>query len=250
MPGFLRLTATNDTGSVKRGKKRSQHTNTMLNIRNKKELDKKLRDVHLYCFTPGSFLRGRDPLAVSAAQIKGGADVIQLREKDMAKKDILDLGLKLRQITRQKGVLFIVNDDIEIALKTDADGVHLGQDDTPISIARPVMKEKLIGISTHSVEQAIEAINSGADYIGVGPVFKSTTKDEYEPVGIDLLLKIRDISPIPYVAIGGISLNNIEQLTKAHCHSAAVISDIMNAADITKRCRELKHALVKKQKHC
>ncbi len=216
----------------------------MLDFCKKKDLEKRLRAVRLYCFTPGNLFRNRDPVAVSAAQIKGGADVIQLREKGMPRKDMLDLGLKLRQLTKQKGVLFIVNDDIDLAVATDADGVHLGQNDTPISIARPLMREKLIGISTHSVEQAKEAINSGADYIGVGPVFKSQTKAEYEPAGLDLLLKIRDMSPIPYVAIGGISINNIVHLTKVCCYSAAVISDIMKASDITKRCRELKHALL------
>jgi thiamine-phosphate pyrophosphorylase len=205
---------------------------------------KSLDKIQLYCFSPGKFLKDRDSVELITAQIRGGADVIQLREKEMSKRDRLELGLKIRELTRQEGVLFIVNDDVDLALILDADGVHLGQDDIPIRFARPLMKDKIIGVSTHSLKQAEEAVASGADYIGVGPVFETETKEDREDlVGLSLLSKIRDIGPIPYVAIGGIGKDNIVSLAKAGCHRAAVISDIMLAPDIEQRCRMIKQRL-------
>jgi len=205
---------------------------------------KSLADVRLYCFSPGRFLKGRDPVEIVSAQIKGGADVIQLREKDMSRRGRLELGLKLRRLTRQEGILFIVNDDVDLALILDADGVHLGQDDIPIRFARPLMKDKIIGVSTHSLKQVKEAVASGADYIGVGPIFETATKEDREElVGLDLILKTKDICPIPYIAIGGIGINNIKPLTEAGCHRAAVISDILLAPDVEERCRSLKNLL-------
>lgn len=208
-------------------------------------LHSQLENVHLYCFSPGGFLRGRDPIEIVSAQIKGGADVIQLREKDMSRRDRLELGLKLRVLTRREGVLFIVNDDIDIAIILDADGVHLGQEDIPIRFARPLMKEKIIGISTHSLEQAETALEEGADYIGIGPVFETVTKADREPlIGPDLLSRLRHMCPIPYIAIGGVSKDNIGALVEAGCHRAAVISDIMLAPDIEKHCKEIRRSLL------
>jgi len=206
---------------------------------------KSLADVRLYCFTPGQFLKERDPVEIVMAQIRGGADVIQLREKEMSKKGRLTLGAKIRDLTRQEGVFFIVNDDVDLALILDADGVHLGQDDIPIRAARALMKDKIIGVSTHSLDQARDAVSSGADYIGVGPIFETLTKKDREAlVGLDLLRRIKDICPIPYVAIGGIGKDNIAAVTAAGCHRAAVISDILLAPDIADRCRILKEMLV------
>ena len=181
---------------------------------------------------------------MAAAQIRGGADVIQLREKEMSRRGRLELGLRLRRLTKGEGVLFIVNDDVDLALILDADGVHLGQDDIPIQYARPLMKDKIIGISTHSIEQVREAVASGADYIGVGPVFETTTKEDREPlIGLDLLARIRDNCPVPYVAIGGISKDNVRSLRAVGCERAAVISDVLLAPDIEERCRILKRML-------
>ena len=203
-----------------------------------------LHAAKLYCFTPGIFLNDMDPVEVVAAQIRGGADIIQLREKEKRRKARLELGMRIRELTRDEGVLFIVNDDIDLAMILDADGVHLGQDDIPIRYARPLMQDRLIGISTHNLEQAEEAIVSGADYIGVGPVFETATKpDRDQTVGIEFLRKIKEICPIPYVAIGGIGLDNITEVVAAGCRKVAVISDIMLSHDIEKRCRMLKKIL-------
>jgi thiamine-phosphate pyrophosphorylase len=163
----------------------------------------------------------------------------------MSKKHKLELGFKLREITLKHNVLFIVNDDVDLAIILESDGVHLGQDDIPINYARPLMGDKIIGISTHSLEQAKEAVSSGADYIGIGPVFETSTKENRENlVGPELLLEIHKICRIPYIAIGGIGLNNVDAVIKAGCQRAAVISDILMAPDVEGRCRQLKSRLL------
>jgi len=205
---------------------------------------KSLEDVRLYCFSTGDFLMGRDPIEMVAAQIKGGADVIQLREKNMPKKDALELGLAIRDLATREGVLFIVNDALDLALILEADGVHLGQDDIPIKYARPLFKDKIIGISTHSLDQAREAVQSGADYIGIGPAFKTETKTKADPVvGIDLILKVKGLSPVPVIAIGGIGETNIDLLVKRGIRRVAIISDILSSKDIEAKTRALKEKL-------
>lgn len=187
----------------------------------------------------------RDPIEMVSDQIKGGADVIQLREKDMPKREKLELGLAIRKVTTQEGVLFIVNDDLDLALILDADGVHLGQDDIPIKYARPLLKDKIIGISTHSLDQAREAIDSGADYIGIGPVFKTGTKIKVDPVvGTDLILTVKALSPIPVIAIGGIGGKNIDLLVRRGIKRVAIISDILSSKDIEAKTRALKEKLI------
>jgi thiamine-phosphate pyrophosphorylase len=201
-------------------------------------------EVRLYCFTPGPFSRNRDPVRLVADQIKGGADVIQLREKELTKRKRLLMGFKIRELTRKTGVLFIVDDDVDLAQILDADGVHLGQEDIPIRYARPLMGDRIIGVSTHNRIQIEEAVSEGADYIGVGPIFETGTKSNAEPVvGLDLLAQIEGSCPIPYVAIGGITDKNIRDLTKVGCRRAAVISDIFLAPDIEKHCITLRSHL-------
>lgn len=205
---------------------------------------KSLEDVRLYCFSPGDFVMGRDPVEMIAAQIRGGADVIQLREKNMPKRQALALGLAIRKLTAQGGVLFIVNDDLDLALILEADGVHLGQDDIPIQYARPLLKDRIIGISTHSLDQAREAIDSGADYIGIGPAFKTETKIKADPVvGVDLILEVQELSPVPVIAIGGIGEKNIGLLVNKGIQRVAIISDILSSEDIEAKTRALKERL-------
>lgn len=187
---------------------------------------------------------GRDPIALVAAQVRGGADVIQLREKNRPKREALDLGFAIRNITEEQGALFIVNDDLDLAFLLEADGVHLGQDDIPIQYARRIMKDRIIGISTHTLEQAKEAIESGADYIGVGPVFKTETKAQADRVvGPELVLNVKESSPVPVIAIGGIGENNIDLLVNRGINRVAVISDILSADDIEAKTRALKEKL-------
>ncbi len=205
---------------------------------------KSVDDIHLYCFTPGPFGKGKDPLAMVEAEIRGGSDVIQLREKQMSKRDRLEFGMKVRELTRRHGVMFIVNDDVDLALILGADGVHLGQNDIPIQFARPLMGEKIIGVSTHSLDQVMEAVNAGADYIGFGPIFGTNTKEDTEPVvGVGLLSRVKNICSIPYVAIGGITKENLVEVVAAGCNRVAIISDIFTANNIEEKCREIKRQL-------
>jgi thiamine-phosphate pyrophosphorylase len=134
----------------------------------------------------------------------------------------------------------IVNDRVDIALACDADGVHLGQEDLPLAVGRKLMAAKLVGISTHDLEQAREAERNGADYIGFGPIFGTTTKDTgYAAPGVDMLRKIRAAVKLPIVAIGGINEQNVREVWQAGANSAAIISDILGANDITAKTKRI-----------
>jgi len=185
----------------------------------------------LYCFTPGPFKRDRDPIEMVEAQLRGGADVIQLREKEMSKREKINFGIRVRDLVKRYNRLFIVNDDLDIALILDADGLHLGQDDIPIRYARKWFK-KIIGISTHSIPQAEEAIRAGADYIGIGPIFSTYTKER--------------LSAIPFVAIGGITEDNLSDIIDTGCRRVAIISDILTASDIELKTKRIKQILKSK----
>ncbi len=161
--------------------------------------------------------------------VAAGIRTIQIREKSLTKKEIYNEALAIRGHTKKYGVTFIVNDYVDIALAVDADGVHLGQDDMPVEEARKIMgKRKIIGVSTHNLKQAIHAENSGADYIGFGPMFRTGTKDAGKPRGLKNLEKIRKHIRIPIVAIGGIARENVSDVLSAGADACAVISGILS----------------------
>jgi thiamine-phosphate pyrophosphorylase len=176
---------------------------------------------------------GRNPGEVLRALLAGGARIIQLRAKTLAPGAFLDLARAAKEQIRHSGCRLIINDRTDIALACGADGVHLGQDDLPLAAARKLMKEKIVGISTHDQEQAREAERGGADYIGFGPIFGTTTKETgYAARGTDMLRLIRNAVKIPIVAIGGIKEGNVTQVWEAGADSAAIISDILGAKEI------------------
>jgi len=161
--------------------------------------------------------------------ISSGIKTIQLREKLLSKKDIYKEALAIRALTLRRNVTFIVNDYIDIALAVDADGVHLGQDDMPVKEARKIIgRGKIIGVSTHSLRQALDAEASGADYIGFGPIFKTRTKDAGEPKGIISLKKLGEQVNIPIAAIGGITYNNAREVLNNGADAIAVASGILS----------------------
>ena len=159
----------------------------------------------------------------------------------MAANEFFGLAREIRQLSRTASSLFIVNDRVDIALAAQADGVHLGQEDLPLDIARKLMgKEKIIGLSTHDPAQAQAAERGGADYIGFGPIFGTSTKDTgYSPRGLAMLKEIRRAVKIPIVAIGGITEDNVSQVWEAGADAAAIISDLMRAGDVAEKVRRI-----------
>ena len=172
--------------------------------------------------------------------IKGGASIIQLREKDCTSSEFYELALSIKDITDAYEVPLIINDRLDIAMAVHADGVHLGQSDIPVQVARNVMGPNcIVGATANTLEKAKEAWQSGADYLGVGDVFGSATKNDTKPVELKELKKICDTVKIPVVAIGGISKKNIHLLKDTGVAGVAVISAVLGQTDITAAAEEL-----------
>jgi thiamine-phosphate pyrophosphorylase len=169
--------------------------------------------------------------------LSAGVRWIQYRDKERARKEIYEEAVRLRRLTEQYHAVFIVNDYADIALSVGAEGVHLGQDDLPLREARKIMgRDRIIGISTHSLEQAVEAERDGADYIGFGPVFHTLTKDAGSPKGTAMLQEVKKHVKIPVVAIGGINLENIRSLLDTGVDAVAAASAILRG-DIENNAR-------------
>ncbi|MCS7163728.1 MAG: thiamine phosphate synthase [Thermodesulfovibrio sp.] len=160
--------------------------------------------------------------------LKSGIRWIQYREKDLSRREILDYAFKTRKITKQYDALLTINDYVDIAIAVQADGVHLGQDDLPIEAAKRIFPG-IIGISTHNLDEAIEAQKKGANYIGFGPIFHTTTKkDALNPIGYDILSFVCKELEIPVLAIGGIKKQHLQDLKKIGCKYLAVSSGILS----------------------
>ena len=187
---------------------------------------------------------GKDPLTTAREAIRGGADIIQYRDKEATAMEMISWGIKLRKLASEKNVTFIINDRTDVALAVGADGVHLGQDDLPIGIARKILKNKLVGISTHSLAQAIKAEKDGADYIGVGPVYSTPTKPDYPAVGLKLIKEVSRMIKIPFVAIGGIDYDNIDGVLTAGARRVAVVRAVVGARNIRLAAQRLKERLL------
>ena len=170
----------------------------------------------------------------------GGAKVLQLRAKDIPSREFLDTAHKVREICQRSGCLLIINDRADIALAVDADGVHVGQEDLPLAAARKVLgPKKIIGVSTHDPQQAQTAERDGADYIGFGPMYGTTTKATgYTARGLDQLGAIRAVVHLPIVAIGGITAERASATLTAGADAVAMISDLILATDVAAKVRE------------
>lgn len=188
----------------------------------------------IYCITAEEYSLGRDNIEVVSKMLEAGVKLIQYREKDKTMLERYRQCIKIREMTYAAGATFIVNDDIELARSVMADGVHIGQDDLPLYAARQLVGgSMIIGVSTHSPEQAQKAIEGGADYIGVGPVFKTfTKKDVCDPVGFEYLDYAVQNVKIPFVAIGGIKLHNINMVVEHGAKCVALVTEIVGAEDI------------------
>ena len=194
---------------------------------------KLLKESRLYVIVDKK-VSGVRPIFNIVSKIKDlGADIIQLRDKESKKESILKEAYKLRKLLTNTQTLFIINDYIDIAKLVDSDGIHLGQNDLPLETARQLLgKDKIIGISCHNLNQAIEAQKNGADYISIGPVFSTPTKPEYKAVGLDLIRKVKKAVQIPFFVIGGINENNITEILSSGIKRAAICRAICRAKDI------------------
>lgn len=196
----------------------------------------------LYAVTDRSWLNGRTLYEQVEDSLKGGATFIQLREKKLDKEDFLKEAIEIQALCRQYHVPFVINDDVDIALQIDADGVHVGQSDMEAGDVRTTLgPDKIIGVSAQTVEQAVLAEQRGADYLGVGAVFPTGSKDDADDISHDTLQAICEAVQIPVIAIGGISKNNVLQLKGRGICGIAVISAIFAQPDIQAATEELKN---------
>ena len=209
----------------------------------------RLARCHLYGFVDMAYIEELDPGEVARDLIAGGVDIIQVRAKDRSHTDRVALALKVVSAAFQYKVPVIINDDIEAAFEAGADGVHLGQEDWA-AIPREERAERLasmriVGLSTHSLEQALAAERDGADYIGVGPVFPTATKPGVKPVGVELVREFAARVKTPFFAIGGITLDNIGEVLDAGATRVGVVSAILKASDKTEAATAFKKRLEK-----
>ncbi|MGQ9619190.1 MAG: thiamine phosphate synthase [Candidatus Aminicenantia bacterium] len=177
--------------------------------------------------------------------VRGGITALQLREKEISTRDFIEEALKVKELIKGERILFIINDRVDIALAVDADGVHLGNEDMPVDMARKILGKKfIIGASAHSVEEAIEKERMGVNYIAVSPVFSTPTKpDAGPPLGLEGIKEMRKFVRVPLIGIGGINKENIEEVIKSGADGVAVVSAIVSAENPYESARELRELI-------
>jgi thiamine-phosphate pyrophosphorylase len=194
----------------------------------------------LYVIIDTQALQGKSHVDIARRIIQADVKVIQLRDKTTPKKQLLPVAKALQELCRENEVLFIVNDYLDVALAIDADGLHVGQDDLPVEVARQLLPaDKILGCSAATVEEARSAEIAGADYIGVGCVYPTSSKENIELVGVEIVGQIKSAVKIPVAAIGGINLENVGEVIRAKADSVCVISAVLNAPDVTKAALDM-----------
>jgi thiamine-phosphate pyrophosphorylase len=196
--------------------------------------------LELYVITDRALAKGRSILEVVAAVLAGGVKVIQLREKNITTREMVDLAGRIKVMTVAAGAKLIINDRVDVALAVQADGVHLGDEDMPCQIARRILGRKaIIGKSVDTMADASKAAAEGADYLGAGAVFTTATKEEAPAIGTTGLAQVCSCVDLPVVAIGGINRENAAQAIAAGAAGVAVVSAVLGADDLKTACREL-----------
>jgi thiamine-phosphate pyrophosphorylase len=210
-------------------------------------LKSRLAKAQLYLVTGQELSKGRPTPKVAEEALKGGVDILQMREYSLNDSELLKTGQKLRELTRKYNALFIVNNRPDIARLLDADGVHIGQDDLPIAEARKIIGTgKMVGVSTHAVDQMRKAIAEGADYIGVGPIFATPTKSGRKAVTIEYVRKVASMDPpVPFFAVGGINFSTLPEVLEAGAWRVAIVRAIMGAEDPEETAGRFKKILEK-----
>jgi thiamine-phosphate pyrophosphorylase len=204
----------------------------------RKEKTDRLRG--LYVIIDTTALKGRSHVEVAGQVIRGGATTIQLRDKTMSRKELLPIAQELKKLCAEHNVLFIMNDYLDLALAAEADGLHLGQDDLPIKVARKLLPiDRILGCSVTTVEQAVTAASEGADHIAVGSMYPTPSKETARVVGLEMLRQVRQKISLPLVAIGGINKDNAAEVRTAGADSVAVISAVVGAKDPEEEARKI-----------
>jgi len=205
---------------------------------------KRFNDIDLYVVTCETLSNGRSNLDVLEAVIAGGGKIIQLRDKDLSPREFLQLAQKFRDITRRAGVLLIINDFVDIALAVDADGVHLGQSDMKLPLARQMAIDMIIGRSTHTLDQAQAAEKEGADYINIGPIFSTGTKEHDRVLGVEAIEEITPHISVPYTVMGGITEANIPKVLEAGAYKIALVTAVTKADDMAEAVTRIRTAIL------
>ncbi len=208
-------------------------------------LQEKLNSARLYLVTSPGKPGGRPFLTTVEEALKGGVDIVQLREYGITDSAFFETACRLRNLTQKYNALFIVNNRADIAYLTGADGVHVGQDDLPVFAAREIVGEgRIVGLSTHSLVEARRAVAEGANYIGVGPVFATPTKEGALAVGLSYVTHAAEMNlPFPFFAIGGIDAGNLESVIQAGAGRVSVVRALMDAKDPQAAAKSLRDAL-------
>ncbi len=204
------------------------------------ERKKRFNEIDLYVVTCEKLSNGRSNLEVLDAVIKSGGKIIQLRDKDICKRDFFYLAKKFREITAKAKILLIINDYLDVAMAIDADGVHLGQEDFPLKEARILAPDLILGRSIHSLEQAKTAEAEGADYINIGPIFPTGTKEHAQALGTEAIKKIAPEISIPFTVMGGIKPENIKELVEAGAQKIALVTAVTQAKNMAAAVKELR----------
>jgi thiamine-phosphate pyrophosphorylase len=207
-------------------------------------MKRRLKNCQLYGIIDLGYVEESNAVRVAEAMINGGVDLIQLRGKTQSIEELADLATELHKVTSRSSTPLIVNDHAEVARRVPVEGVHVGQDDDSIAVARrKAERAVLVGKSTHSLEQARAAQREGADYIGFGPIFATPTKPDYEPIGLNDIQQTHLEVNVPIFCIGGIKSDNLEQVISAGARRVAIVSGLLKAPDVAAYAREAKRLL-------
>ena len=202
-------------------------------------------DIDLYPVTCEKLSAGRSNLEVLEGLIAGGAKVVQLRDKEASPGYLYRMAVVFREMTNKAGMLLIVNDYVDIALAVDADGVHLGQDDMPPEVIRDIAPDLIIGVSTHSIDQALTAQAAGADYINIGPIYPTGTKEvAVEVMGPAAVTDIGSKVDVPFTVMGGIKESNMDALLERGARRLAVVTAVTEAPDIAEAVRKMRERIL------
>lgn len=205
---------------------------------------KKFAAIDLYPVITSDFCKGRGSLTVAEQALRGGAKIIQCREKTMTRRALAQLAKDMRQLTNRYQALLIINDDVALALAVDADGVHLGQEDLPLPMARSIAPDLLLGRSTHTLDQVRIAGEEGADYINIGPLFSTQTKTlGMPPLGLGMLNIMSAAATGPFTVMGGIKQRHLPELLAAGVTKVAMVTEVTEADDVAGRVQDLRAVL-------